>query len=119
MIKNHLLLASLTGGFEGKEIGEIMQEQIEAVYTDPDFRRTPKTDLYCGICQRDIKTKNYREAFLIESGFVAVHPDQVLLISEEEQKKTEVWGWTPVGNDCAKRIGLDFTRHNQTTLTGE
>lgn len=66
------------------------------VFVDPDFRRNPKTDYFCGVCQRDIK-KPGAPRFYMEDG-CAVDPkalagDEILC---------------HVGPECQKKIPADW-----------
>lgn len=75
-------------------------------YDGADFRRDPKTSLSCWACQKDLRPgRPYREVFLVD-GDELLHPDDVHRASELRG----VLAWLPVGPDCAKKIGLEWTR---------
>jgi hypothetical protein len=73
---------------------------------DPDFRRDPKTDLYCWRCQKDLKPGQPRRYIhLINDGNEILHPG-----SEGEYTPDDKdCGVLPVGMDCAKKIGIEWT----------
>lgn len=75
-------------------------------YLDPDYRKDPKTDLFCCRCQKDIKTKTHRVVHLIEGGMWILHPEDEHLYESDNGD----CGWFPIGNDCAKQVGLEFTK---------
>ena len=75
-------------------------------FTDPDFRRDPKTDQWCAICQKDIRGTPTSYIHLV-NGCMALHPD-------DEENYTpgvdgEDYGFQPVGPDCAQRLGKEWT----------
>lgn len=75
-------------------------------YTDPDFRRTPKTKLFCYQCQKDLDpASKYRNVFIVES-MSALHPDEVpgYVMGKDDA------GWLPIGPDCARRLGLEWSK---------
>lgn len=75
-------------------------------YTDPDFRRRPKTRLFCYQCQKDLKPDSaYRMIFIVES-MSALHPDDV---AGHVMGKDDL-GWLPIGSDCARRLGLEWSK---------
>ena len=67
---------------------------------DPDFRRKPKTDCYCMICQKDIKGAH--RVILMTDNDEIIHPSSDI----PAEVKANFYS---VGNDCAKRIGIDWT----------
>jgi hypothetical protein len=73
-------------------------------YLDPDFRRTPKTNQFCAICQKDIKEAGLKKAvkiYLNDGCFSAVHPDDI-----GELKVKVITGI--VGAECKKNIPAEF-----------
>jgi hypothetical protein len=74
---------------------------------DPDFRRNPKTAVYCALCQKDIKGEPRFYAHMVNGCFAAVHPDD-REIANHEIPEHENFGILPVGPDCAKIIGKEF-----------
>lgn len=74
---------------------------------DPDFRRTPKTDCFCALCQKDIKGEPRYYAHFVYGCAEAVHPDD-RDIANASVAPGDNYGILPVGTDCARTIGLDF-----------
>lgn len=76
-------------------------------FLDYDARRKPKTDHSCVKCQRDLKPgQPFRIVHVFEGAFV-VHPDG--------PQPDDVSAY-PVGMDCAKAIGMEWTREPDATL---
>lgn len=73
-------------------------------YTDPDFRRDPKTDVYCAICQRDIRGPHRWGWFTHDTAYV-VHPEDVA----RGLTKPSDLGWFRIGPECARRLGNEWT----------
>ncbi|HDZ27032.1 MAG TPA: hypothetical protein ENH65_11050 [Candidatus Aminicenantes bacterium] len=66
---------------------------------DPDFRRDPKSDFFCYRCQKSLNGKKHRWIYVDpECNLTAIHPEDAEGIEP-----------VPVGLDCAKRIGLEFS----------
>lgn len=88
----------------------MISEQAQAFrskWVDPDFRRDPKTDLYCFVCQKDLK-KGFRYlGHAIMGATEVVHPDD-RQIADRELPSEDNLGLLPVGSDCAKRVGLEW-----------
>lgn len=81
---------------------------LRTKHIDADFRHNSRTELYCLNCQRDINPRTkYREVFYID-GTLILHPDDVGRKAELLQGGT--LDWVPVGPDCAKAIGLEWSR---------
>lgn len=77
-----------------------------------DYRRDPTTDVFCCICQRDIKGPPRYWVHLIEGGPVVLHP-------EDEDRYTPDGGDLgahPVGPECAKKIGMEWI-HKEAILS--
>lgn len=69
-------------------------------FTDPDYRRDPKTDRFCALCQRDLK-EGASVVRALQSGQEAcciVHPDDAI------EGDFEVL----VGPECAKKVPAEF-----------
>lgn len=83
---------------------------LNAYDCDPDFRREPKTQVFCWRCQKDLKPgQKRREIHLINGGNMILHP-----ASESEYAPDGGdCGFLPVGMDCAKVIGLEWTTEHQ------
>lgn len=77
---------------------------------DADNRRFAKTDEFCVRCQKDLKPGQPRRFVRIaDSAFAqVVHPDDVAAFEASEAARGDM-GRHPVGMDCAKKIGLEFT----------
>lgn len=74
-------------------------------YLDPDFRANPKGDTPCCRCMKAIKNKSYRMVHLLNNDpFAVVHPDDSHLVPADLSN-----GLHPIGNDCARVVGLEFT----------
>jgi hypothetical protein len=79
------------------------------MFTDPDNRRNPKTSHYCARCHKDLKPgQPFRVIHMVDGGPFALHPEDEALYTNA----TTDMGCFPVGMDCARRIGLEFTHDN-------
>ena len=65
---------------------------------DGDFRRNPKTNLFCVVCQKDLKPGSKYSYFYWSDCCTAVHPDAI--------DGTELL--SPVGPECAKQFPNGF-----------
>lgn len=81
----------------------------------PDFRRDPKTDCYCEMCQRDLKPgQPHRHVMYELDRYEAVHSDDWeiaaidIIARRAPHLSSVVTG--EIGMDCAKRLGLEFSR---------
>ena len=84
-------------------------------WMSPDFRRDPRTNRYCVVCQRDLKEGQPHRIVMFElDTYDAVHSE------DWEAAQQDILGRRTandpvciglVGMDCAKRIGLEFTKH--------
>ena len=73
---------------------------------DPDFRRNPKTSFFCWRCQKDLKPEqSVRWIHLINGGTDILHPES----ESEYVPDNGDMAMFPVGMDCAKKIGLEWT----------
>lgn len=70
---------------------------MRTISLDPDFRKTPKTDNYCAICQKDIKVA--RLAVYLLDSFNAVHPE------DAEGKGFEL---AEIGPECARQVPKEY-----------
>jgi hypothetical protein len=82
---------------------------------DPDYRRNPKTEHFCCLCQRDIKTPPTETAYLhyVDGG-------SMILSAEDEKRWQKVTaelpggqhpgdcGCHPVGSECARKLPKGF-----------
>ncbi len=76
-------------------------------YTNPDFRRTPKTSRWCALCQRDFDEESKFKVHLVDSVLI-LHPKDKHLY--DPTKDGEDYGAQPIGPCCAKRIGLEWVK---------
>jgi hypothetical protein len=75
-------------------------------FIDYDARPRPKTDFSCIACQRDLDPKrNVRRVHCVDGGAFALHPDEEAAYVADSGEM----GWFPIGADCAKRLGLEWT----------
>lgn len=96
-------------------------------YTDPDFRKDPKTESYCARCQKDIKLgKPYRLVHLLDGGFFVLHPedeaafqagaevraehDGTPLVNDTRVGERGDLGEAKIGMDCARKLGIEWSR---------
>lgn len=90
---------------------------IRTKYIDPDFRRQPKTNLYCVVCQRDINPNSkWRQIMYELDKYEAVHVDDWLVaeadIKSRRASHLDAVVFDTIGPDCAKKIGLEFSKPN-------
>ena len=78
-------------------------------FIDPDFSRKPRpnlTGIMCYRCGKPIKEGSKYRVVHVDAndylGMVAVHPEDEHLAPQSDD-------WMPVGMDCAKKIGMEFT----------
>lgn len=78
-------------------------------WIDPDFRRDAKTMHYCGVCQRDLKLgQPHRRILFDPTKYEAVHgEDWDIALSPDNGA---CWIIEPIGMDCAKRLGLEWSK---------
>jgi hypothetical protein len=77
---------------------------------DWDFRKDPKTDHFCAICQKDIKPgQPYREVHIVDGGSVILHPADEALYAEHGNPAGDLC-FFPIGSTCAKRLGLEWSK---------
>lgn len=81
-----------------------MVSEVRIKFIDPDYRRNPKTSLWCCRCQMDIKGP-YRVVRLVNGGTHVAHPDDDFADFPEDL------GIVPIGLDCARRIGMEWSRN--------
>lgn len=83
-----------------------MSKELISIWDlDPDYRKEPKTDFYCLLCQRDIKNKATAKAVhVVEGGSCICHPDDDQL----HEGKPDDCGMYPVGPECCKKIPADY-----------
>ena len=92
-------------GLRAQESNSRAMAEPRTKYTDPDFRRNPKTKLFCYQCQKDLNPDSpYRMVFVVES-MSARHPADVAGYTMGKND----FGWAPIGSDCARRLGLEWS----------
>ena len=80
---------------------------------DPDYRRDPKTNDYCGRCQRDLKPGQARRwiAYELDTHRV-IHPEDFGAATADIMSRRtclEPVVIDQIGSDCALKVGLEFT----------
>ena len=81
-----------------------------AKWMDPDFRRDPKTSRWCEVCQRDLKPgQPHRRILFRFDRYEAVHAEDWELAMPPDHSG-EGWIEGKIGMDCAKRLGLEWSR---------
>ena len=84
---------------------------IRSKWMDPDFRRDPKTPTYCGVCRRDLKPGQPRRRILFApTNYEAVHSEDWERALAPAGPSGEGWIIEPIGMDCARRLGLEWSR---------
>ena len=68
---------------------------------DPDYRKDPTSDFYCCRCQKSLNGKKHRWVYL-QDGFNIIHPDDVQGLDNSIEPE-------PIGINCAKQVGLEFS----------
>lgn len=72
---------------------------------DPDYRREPKTEFFCALCQRDIKNKNTACGIhVVEGGNSICHPGDSHLYEGDSGD----CGIYYVGPECAKKVNKEY-----------
>ena len=74
-------------------------------YTNPDFRRDPKTNRFCCVCQRDIKGKPAGFVYLAGGGMDVYH-------LEDAPHQEDALRWE-VGSECLKKIPAEFVERGE------
>ncbi len=90
-------------------------EEPRIKFIDYDARRDPKTDRFSIMCQKDLKPDSKVKAVHMVTGPdgntpYALHPDDETLWEVWNQNPDHDHGTWLLGNDCAKRLGLEWTR---------
>lgn len=77
---------------------------------DHDARRDPKTETYCARCQKDLKPGQPRRwVHIVDGGGNVLHPkDEAIFAQPGDHHRGDLYCF-PVGMDCARKIGLEFT----------
>lgn len=73
---------------------------VPKVFLDHDARPKPKTKRYCVKCQKDIKPSARARIVRLEDVH-AIHPDYIVPLIGADFL---------VGMDCARQLGMNFTR---------
>lgn len=82
---------------------------------DPDYRRDPKTDVWCHRCQKDLKPSQPRRWVAYElDTFDVIHPEDFDKARADIAVRRAAYHGNPiligpVGTDCARIIGREFT----------
>jgi len=81
-----------------------MADQISIFDLDPDFRKEPKTDHYCALCQRDLQAaKRHAQIHL-------AYVEGFELVANGSAVEGEDHGLKPVGPECVKKVPTKY-RH--------
>lgn len=93
------------------------QDLIRRKWMNPDFRRDAKTMRYCEMCQRDLKEGQPHRIIRYElDRYEAIHPDDWERAAVEipptraEHLHDHVLITGRIGMDCARRLGLEWSR---------
>lgn len=84
---------------------------------NPDYRRDPKTNCYCEVCQKDIKAESQVLwiAFELDRLPEIIHPADLATAWIEIRARRaphlfdDCIQFGRVGPECAKKIGLEWT----------
>jgi len=77
---------------------------------DWDFRKDPKTDHFCAVCQKDIKLgRPYRMVHIVDGGAVILHPEDEAIYAANGDQAGDLLHH-PIGPECARRIGQEWSR---------
>lgn len=87
-------------------------DAFKTKYLDPDYRKTPKTDFFCCACQRDLNpSRPCRQVYLVGNGLDVLHPSEWATYDPAtDSTGHDLRGKYPIGNDCARKLGLEWTR---------
>lgn len=79
------------------------EPRLKSVFdANPDYRRNPKSDYYCINCYQALaRNKPHRLVVVTVAGDEFVHPEDCALVPDASLH--------PFGNDCAKRLGMEWT----------
>lgn len=80
-------------------------------FIDGDYRREPKTEVFCARCQKDLKPgQKRRGVHIVDGGAMVLHPDDEAIYNAlpAEAKRGDCGCWL-VGMDCARQIGMEWT----------
>lgn len=93
---------------------------IRSKWMDPDFRRDPKTPHFCAICQRDLKPGQKHRIVRYElDRYEAIHTDdwdkaaELIPPTRAPQYRDDCLFDQPIGMDCARKLGLEWSRDPQ------
>jgi len=93
------------------EMAAIGKEIMRTVFLDYDARRVPKTERFCMRCQKDIQPGQAARLIRV----LEINGAPMVLHPEDAGEKGIDW---IVDEDCARKIGWDFTRpENRKDLT--
>ena len=72
-----------------------------------NYRREPQTADACARCRREINPGEARRWVRLTTSGAVIHPADVALLTPADWGITDL-GEFPVGEDCAKKLGLDW-----------
>ena len=71
-------------------------------FIEPDYRNESSAELICTRCGKEIKGAHKFIFCELDHYYLAIHPED---ISQCKRRVDKV----PVGNDCARKIGIEYT----------
>jgi hypothetical protein len=76
-------------------------------FLDYDAQRTPKTPFSCVMCQRDLDPQDRKVHWVhLVDDVLVLHPADESHYTPDVQDR----GMFPIGPDCAKKLGVEWTR---------
>lgn len=98
-----------------REIGGEMFSCVGLYDLDPDYRRDPRTQHFCSLCQKDIKHAPDETAYLhfVDGGMwiLSVADEaryEAMSAKQPGRQDAGELGFHPVGNDCARKLPKGF-----------
>jgi hypothetical protein len=83
-------------------------------YIDLDNRKRqePETKYFCVRCGKELKPgQPYREVHCVDGGMFALHPDDESVFPKNDPGDMGCWS---LGMDCARKLGLEWSRPGRT-----
>lgn len=79
---------------------------MQTKYLDQNNRREPRSNFFCVACNKDLRANQpYRRVHLVNGGPFVLHPDcEPSYVADAGDL-----GSFPIGGDCARKLGLDWT----------
>lgn len=77
---------------------------------DGDYRREPKTNVFCARCHKDLKLgQKRRGVHMVDGGAMVLHPEDEAIYAATPGVVNSDMGFWMVGMDCARKIGMAWT----------